>query len=496
MRQRGLQALLVRRVALASAALLVVFNIVMGALIHHHIHRQVDLLLLHLARAEAHMSVTERAHGLQVHSAQISVSAMGEPLSKHALALDGRCEVLSATPELKSLRALPAPWCTPAQAAGYERAFFMDDVAGLDLRVASTTIALEDGALVTFLVGVDHHKIDASTWTLVRWSLVASLLIIASLVVMVWTIARGLTRELRRLERACESLSLAQRELGEGEGQLARRFEINPNAPQELQALSTTLGQLNGALSALLNAQDHFIAEAAHELRTPLAALRGELEVTLRRERTAAQYREAIAWVMADVERLTSLANDLLDLASAKLQREPALRALSAEALLEEGLTRLSRAAQPLRVTLTWQAGARQAQVSGDPQRTARAMENLASNAALHARATTLRAHVRLSAGMLELELWDDGVGIEPTLVPRLLLPFQRGEAAARTQGHGLGLSITAQLMSAQGATLSFAPRQSGTCWLLRWALTDASDQALQHDTAPPSDARGPTTEP
>jgi two-component system OmpR family sensor kinase len=218
-----------------------------------------------------------------------------------------------------------------------------------------------------------------------------------------------------------------------------------------------------------LNAQDHFVAEAAHELRTPLTALRGELEVTLRRERSGAEYEEAIRWVLGDVERLTSLANDLLDLARSR-HEELRCEELVADVLLEEGVERVLRAAQGLEVTVRWDEGARERLVYGDPCSAARVMENLARNAALHARAETLELHISADSDGLVAEIADDGVGIPDELAPRLFLPFQRGADGARGQGHGLGLSIAAELMRAQGGSLSYVPTPRGALWRLRWS--------------------------
>jgi two-component system OmpR family sensor kinase len=469
--RRGLQPLLVRRVAAVSAALLLGLNVAMGWLIHRQIHQQVDLLLLHLASAEAHLSVNELARGLHVHSSQVAVSALGGATTKHALAINARCEVLDATDALAGLARLAAPWCQPGEPVGSRRVFFMDDLAGLDLRAASTTVQLPSGEVVTFVVAVDHHGIDASTWSLVGWSAGASLIMILLLVLVLWTVTRGLTSDLRRLEAACDTLDPEQ--LGKESGaKLAATFRVAPDAPQELQALSATLGALITRLQDVLVAQDHFVAEAAHELRTPLTALRGELEVTLRRERSAAEYGEAIRWVLGDVERLTSLADDLLALARGRHAQEQSVSG-PAIALLSAPLEQLERAAAPLPVTVRWEADAERAVISAEVRRAARALENLGRNAALHARATRLDVSIGADRARLIVEIADDGVGIAAELAPRLFMPFQRGKDAAREQGHGLGLSIAVELMRAQGGSLTHIPTPRGACWRLTWPRSD-----------------------
>lgn len=466
-RRSGLQALLMRRVALVSIGLMIALNVALGALIHHQIHQQVDLLLLHLASAEAHLSINELSQGLHVHASKVSISALGGATTKHAMALGSRCEVLSATEDLQGFITLPEPWCHADAPVGTRRTFFMDNIAGLDLRAASTTVQLPDGRGVTFIAAVDHHGIDASTWSLVRWSAGASMLLVLLLVAALWTVTQRLTRDLRRLESACEGLDTES--LGrKGGGALATNFRVTSGAPQELQALSSTLGDLITRLHEVLSAQDHFVAEAAHELRTPLTALRGELEVTLRRERSAEEYEEAIRWVMGDVDRLTSLANDLLDLARG---RHEELRAeqMSAAELLEEGIERMQRAARGLQLTVRWEGAASERLVYGEPGRAARAMENLARNTALHAHASVLEVNIRADDAGLVVEIADDGVGIPAELTPRLFLPFQRGEGGARAQGHGLGLSIAAELMRAQGGELTHVPTARGARWRLSW---------------------------
>jgi two-component system OmpR family sensor kinase len=469
MMRRGLRALLVRRVALWSLGLLFALNLVMGWLIHRQIHQQVDLMLLHLARAEAHLSLNELSRGLHVHESEIAVSALRGATTKHALAVDTRCRVLSATRALNSLTELPAPWCQPAAALGEQRVFFIDGLQGHNLRAASATAQMPDGQLVTFIVAVDHHNIDASTWELVRWSAAVSAALALLLMVMVWTVTQQLTTGLRRLEAACNDLSpetLGRRRGGE----LAQTFQVEPSAPQEVQALSATLSALIAKLQEVLTAQDHFVAEAAHELRTPLTALRGELEVTLRRERSGEEYAEAMRWALGDVERLTSLANDLLDLARGRHERI-ACEVMWGEELLDEALERARRAAGELAVTVSWDKVARSARVIGAPMQTARVFENLARNAALHAHAKCLHVQIKADDARLIVELEDDGCGLPPSLIPRLFLPFQRGEGASREVGHGLGLSICAELMSAQGGTITHVPSPRGTRWRLSWPL-------------------------
>jgi signal transduction histidine kinase len=197
-----------------------------------------------------------------------------------------------------------------------------------------------------------------------------------------------------------------------------------------------------------------FSANAAHELRTPLAAILGEVQVALRRTRTDEEYRAVLAGVEAEVMRLGGVVQVLLALSRAdsgalvsRLETFD-LAPVAADAVRERKLDpeALVVAASP---TLAY----------GDPLLTRRVLDNLIDNALRHG-GREVEVRVGRERDAVVVSVSDDGPGLTPAVKERLFERFNR-EPGDR-EGHGLGLSIAHALTRAMGGALRFdasAPR-------------------------------------
>jgi len=189
-------------------------------------------------------------------------------------------------------------------------------------------------------------------------------------------------------------------------------------------------------------------AVAAHEIRTPLGVIRATIE--LMRERIgaslAARDRSALADVLAEVERLRQLTEDLLDLAA---DRPLALATVDLGELLAEA-ARGFGAVQP-GVTLRIDAPGPM-RVKGDPGRLRQVFANLLANAA-HAGARSIEVSGNAGPEEVRLVIRDDGPGIAPDVRERLFEPFASGRAG----GTGLGLALSRRLVQRHGGALSLA---------------------------------------
>ncbi|WP_228010913.1 sensor histidine kinase [Nonomuraea phyllanthi] len=219
-----------------------------------------------------------------------------------------------------------------------------------------------------------------------------------------------------------------------------------PRSKDEIAALATTV---NGTLDRLETAVDthkRFVADAAHELRSPIATLRARLELAEPSELT----REALA----DVERLQSLAADLLILA--KLDAGEPLRTAEldlGQVAAEESLR--ARRRPGVRVELDIEPDV---VMKGSRAHLDRLVTNLADNAVRHA-ASTVRVRVRAEEGLAVLEVRDDGPGIPPEHREAVFARFTRlDEARARDAGGaGLGLPIARDIALLHDGTLVYA---------------------------------------
>jgi heavy metal sensor kinase len=239
-------------------------------------------------------------------------------------------------------------------------------------------------------------------------------------------------------------------------GSLAhQRLFAPPDAP-ELATLAAAFNELLDRLEAAHASQHRFVADASHELRTPLAALRAEIEVALRRERAPADYQRTLDSNRHELERLSSLVENLLALAALDASQPPRGKSPVDLALVcrdvAEHLSPLA-AAQNVRLQLEL---AGEVTVPGDVFALERAVRNLVENAIRH---TPSGEEIIIRAGTENSEaritVIDRGVGIAPEHLPRLFDRFYRVDTA-RNRAHGgagLGLSIVKAIAEAHGGS-------------------------------------------
>lgn len=243
--------------------------------------------------------------------------------------------------------------------------------------------------------------------------------------------------------------------------------------PRELRPLVNALNQFNDRLRGLFERQSQFIADAAHELRTPLAALKARVELGLRAQEPAT-WRSTLEEAAQNTERLTQLANQLLSLARIES---------GARAIAEGGAHRLdlSQLARELGLALAPLAHARGIALAleaeqpvwlrGEPTLLNELLCNLVDNALAHTPAggnVILRV---LAPGILEVQ--DDGPGIPEDDHERVFERFYR--RSAQGAGSGLGLAIVGEICRAHQARISLHQVQpQGLLVRVEFLLEDA----------------------
>lgn len=491
--RRALSDLIIKRLVTWLSLSLLALNLITGWFVHSQLHHQTDAILLTLAATEAGALNERSLQGLDTHSqlrphihptTVMSPWGGSEQVTKYAFVFNERCELLEASAGLIK-EVLPSQ-NYEALCKEPPRTFFMSALLPhglvIELRAASAR-AYTEGKMLTFVVGVEHRPLDTSLWRTVLLSLSASLLVG---LIGWWSArraARRLTSDLAQLERACETLILDHpttfEQMNDLETLFSNAFNPSDEAPKELATLTKTLSALGGRLTESLSAQRRLIAQAAHELRTPITALRGEIEVTLRRERSIDELKDSLIFLKTDVERLELLSERLLDSASA-YDAPLSLQKLSLLELIYEGVLSpiqlenhsLSLMWDPQRVKQYW--------IEGDYDASIRALSNVVRNTLTHAQASTLSLHVvERDDGLIELAVQDDGIGLDPSLRQALFQPFGRGHSPT---GYGLGLSIAHTLMYRQGGALFACPSSfenqgthRGTTFYFQWRSSNIS---------------------
>jgi signal transduction histidine kinase len=248
----------------------------------------------------------------------------------------------------------------------------------------------------------------------------------------------------RRALRPVEQIRARTAEIGVAD--LSARVP-EPAAQDEIAALARTMNAMLGRLEAAVAAQRAFISDAGHEMRSPLAAIRTEMEVAQR----AGLGERTIEDLLGETERLERLVADLLLLARAD---EGAMALHRADVDLDDLLQDERRRLRD-RSGLTVTAEIAPARTVGDRAALARVVRNLVDNAARHAAGRVLLACGADGSGAW-IEVSDDGPGVPPAERARVFERFVRlDDARAREDGgSGLGLAIVRELVRASGGTV------------------------------------------
>jgi two-component system, OmpR family, sensor kinase len=230
-----------------------------------------------------------------------------------------------------------------------------------------------------------------------------------------------------------------------------------PVAHDEIRRLGETLNEMLARLRGSLERERRFVADAGHELRTPLAVLKTELEAALRGGDAGPEARAAIAAAIDECDRLAQLADDLLVIARTAeyglpVHPEP----LTGRALLDGVRDRYAERAARDGRTIHVENG--DVTVIADPLRIRQALGNLVDNALRHG-AGDVVLHAHTDDGGVALEVSDGGSGFAPDIAGRAFERFARGDLARTRGGTGLGLAIVRAIAEAHGgrATLEGA---------------------------------------
>ncbi|MEO8475845.1 MAG: HAMP domain-containing sensor histidine kinase [Actinomycetota bacterium] len=265
--------------------------------------------------------------------------------------------------------------------------------------------------------------------------------------VMWWITARAL-RPVESMRAEVETISA---------GDLAHRIE-EPATRDEIARLAATLNTMLARLEEAQLRQRRFVSDAAHELRSPVAAIRQHAEVSIAHPGSAPAHVLA-GVVLEEALRLQRLADDLLFLARLDEGAKGTAEPVDLDDLVLAEAARL-RSASSLRIDTTGVAAAR---VAGRASELTRVVRNLADNAGRHARAT-IAFSLSDEGRHVVLIVDDDGPGVAPDARDRVFERFVRlDEARAQDDGgSGLGLAIVRDVTIAHGGTVELTEAPSG----------------------------------
>jgi two-component system OmpR family sensor kinase len=225
---------------------------------------------------------------------------------------------------------------------------------------------------------------------------------------------------------------------------LHTRLDIG-DAAEELAVLSASFNELLSRLDQTFESMRRFVADASHELRTPIAVIRGEADVALSHPRSEREYQETLSTILDESRRLSRLVDDLLNLARADAGN---VRLQVQEFYLNDLLADCCRSMQSLATARRIELECRPAEDTpfhGDEELLRRLVLNLLDNAIRYTPAGgKVSAALDAMGPDLRIRVTDTGSGIDPAAAPHVFERFYRADKARSRQdgGFGLGLSI------------------------------------------------------
>jgi signal transduction histidine kinase len=311
-----------------------------------------------------------------------------------------------------------------------------------------------NGGQRTVLVATDLGRVLDSSRLLERSLLLGAPLAIAAMALLTWWIVGLTLRPVDALRRGAAQLSAA--------GLSRSRLPV-PAAEDEIHSLATTLNDMLDRLDTATAKQRRFVGDAAHELRSPIASLRLQLEVAGRLGESA-ELRELTTDALIDVERLTTLIDDLLTLA--RSDERGSMRART-PVRLDQLACAVIASYREARVPVTLES-ADPVTVIADGDGLHRVLVNLIDNGVRYARSAVQLA-ISTDAGpdattWASLSVRDDGPGVPANKRERVFDRFYRLDTArARADGGtGLGLAIVREIVTAHGGTVTLHDNEPG----------------------------------
>jgi heavy metal sensor kinase len=257
---------------------------------------------------------------------------------------------------------------------------------------------------------------------------------------------------------------------------LGDRLEVH-GTKDELDRLSLTINRLLDEVAGHVERQQQFVADAAHELRGPLAAMQSSLEVGISQNRTADAYRDTLADVLEEARHLSKLSNDLLLLAETGDETSVRPREeIDLTAIVRQTIAMFGGVAEERSVGLVLDPPAANVKLHGDASQLRQVFGNLLANAI---RFTPEGGQVTVSVGAGEagrqavVTVADTGCGIAPEHLDRVFDRFYKADASRTrsdtARGGGLGLAICRSIVERHGGSIAVASTPSrGTTFTVR----------------------------
>ncbi|MDF2996896.1 MAG: histidine kinase [Xanthobacteraceae bacterium] len=251
---------------------------------------------------------------------------------------------------------------------------------------------------------------------------------------------------------------------------------VSVPAPRELAPFVTEINHFIERLRGRVELMQQFIADAAHQLRTPLAALNGQVDL-LSNDDVGPEARKHLDRIRIRTGQLSRLANQLLSHAMvAHRERAVASSRVDLTELIRRALDEAIPDTLERDILVTLHSPPEPVLIMGDPVNLAEAIKNILDNAVRHGAPSTIQVRLSSGQGMAVIEVEDDGAGIPPDQWSRVVQRF--GAPSSDGKGSGLGLSIAAEVAAGHGGELAFSSGEAGGFVVAMSVIEEAMDRS------------------
>ena len=442
------------RLTLIFAAVMVFVLAVSGIVVFERVRSGVD--------AQLDLDVSRQA-GAVLARAERSPSGLAAALTQpsargHAgfvQVLDSRGRIVAATPGLDKVALLSGHVLQSALHRRIELNREKPDLLPDGARLISTPIKVPGHGSSVLVVGTSLSQRSASLSSLALALAVVGPIALLVAVLAGYRLTAATLKPVELMRRRAATVSASEPGV---------RLPL-PLAEDEIHELGHTLNEMLGRLEESFAREQAFVANASHELRTPLSTLRVELDLALRRPRPSEELVDALRSAQIEVDRLSDLADDLLELARADDGQLPVVPAETTVADIFGAVRdRFDSSGERVRV-----ASGADRPVTADARRLEQALGNLVDNALRYGNGLVLLTAESNRSNEVELHVRDEGPGFPPAFLDQAFERFSRADPGRMGRGAGLGLSIVRMIARAHGGDAHAANRQEGGAdvWLV-----------------------------
>jgi signal transduction histidine kinase len=329
------------------------------------------------------------------------------------------------------LQKLPVEGATFQRVMKGESFYATTDISGQPVRLYFRPIQRDDEIVGAVQVGQTLTNLETTLNQIKRvYQIGTATLLVFSLISGIWLARSGL-RPVVRVTQAAR--------------RIVREEDLSHRVPQpatedEIGMLATTFNEMLDRLQALFEGQRHFLAEAAHELRTPLASMLGNIDLLARYGDDPNRRAETEQALQRTGKHVARLLDDLMTLAQAGAGWRLHLRQIALDSVFMEAYEAAQSGGEGVKLQLD---ACQPAWVLGDPDRLRQVLDNLIDNALKYSRpGGVVRIALRRAGKHVQLRISDQGEGISPEAMGRIFDPFFREPNKTRHPGAGLGLTI------------------------------------------------------